>query len=140
MWAASGRGTVILAGRSTRSLDRMRKLGGTCIAAMVAYGCAAPPAPLPVEPFPTSLSKGNECVPISRVDARYPRVALNSAQSGWVIVDHDVAPDGTVSNLRVVASSPKGIFDGQAVASVRQWKFPPGAPREGCRLEFRFQM
>lgn len=66
--------------------------------------------------------------PISTPAPRYPVDALRAGRSGEVQVEFTVAADGSVSNARVVRSSPPRVFDREAVAAVRRWRFePPGA-------------
>ena len=45
--------------------------------------------------------------------------------SGWVDVEYIVMPDGSVAQARVVASSPKGIFDKAALQAISKWRFRP---------------
>lgn len=56
---------------------------------------------------------------------RYPPEALRAGQSGEVQVEFTVAPDGSVSDARVIRSDPPRIFDREAVAAVRRWRFEP---------------
>ena len=63
--------------------------------------------------------------PLSTPAPRYPAEALRAAQSGEVQVEFTVAPDGSVSDARVVRSDPPRIFDREAVAAVRRWRFEP---------------
>lgn len=63
--------------------------------------------------------------PLSTPAPRYPAEALRAAQSGEVQVEFTVARDGSVSDARVVRAEPARIFDREAVAAVRRWRFEP---------------
>ena len=125
----------------TRSdmLDLHISRGGLAIISLLMFGCALP-TPLPVEPIPSS-SLDDLCPgEIIRGEPRYPREALNAAQNGWVITEFDVRPDGTTTNIKVVASSPRGIFEDAALGAVQKTRYRAGFPDKRCRLEFKFQM
>ncbi|WP_133000101.1 energy transducer TonB [Luteimonas arsenica] len=63
--------------------------------------------------------------PLSTPAPRYPVEALRASQSGEVQVEFTVAPDGSVSDARVVRANPARVFDREAVAAVRRWRFEP---------------
>lgn len=63
--------------------------------------------------------------PISTPAPRYPPDALRAGQAGEVLVEFTVNPDGSVSNARVVRADPPRVFDREAVAAVRRWRFEP---------------
>ena len=45
-----------------------------------------------------------------------------------------VAADGSVSDVRVLRSEPRGAFDREVINTVRRWRFePPGEPVTGRR-------
>ncbi len=56
---------------------------------------------------------------------RYPPDALRAGQGGEVLVEFTVNPDGSVTNARVVRADPPRVFDREAVAAVRRWRFEP---------------
>lgn len=53
----------------------------------------------------------------------YPREALRSGVTGEVTVEFTVQPDGSVSDPRVVSSTPSRTFDREAINAVRRWQF-----------------
>ncbi|NLA67430.1 MAG: TonB family protein [Gammaproteobacteria bacterium] len=63
--------------------------------------------------------------PLSTPAPTYPVDALRASQSGEVQVEFTVAPDGSVSDARVVRADPPRVFDRAAVAAVRRWRFEP---------------
>ena len=117
---------------------------GALVVGVVLGGCAVGPQPLPVEPIP-ELGKGSDtCAKmlgtVSRTEPRYPAAARQSRQTGWVILDFDVAEDGSTGNFRVIRSSPPGIFESATLEAMRNWKYPPGPSRKDCRMDMRFNV
>lgn len=70
-----------------------------------------PPAPMPVADLPDSV--------------------LKSRQSGWSTVRYDVV-NGRPQNLRVVSSSPPGLYDPYALQHARRYSDPGGGSARGC--------
>ena len=62
---------------------------------------------------------------VSAPSPRYPPEALRAGTSGEVLVEITVAPDGSVTNARVVRATPARVFDREALNAVRRWKFEP---------------
>ena len=105
-----------------------------------------PRAAVPVEPLPTipvagdASCKGGTSAALRRPVPTYPRSARVIGQEGWVILDYDVDEEGIPTNLRVVAASPKGIFESSIVKAMRQVRYPADQRRTGCRMEFIFRL
>lgn len=67
--------------------------------------------------------KRNEAVrPVKRVPGLMPRRAY---QSGFAIVEFDLADDGGTLNPRVLEGWPKDMFDKSALAAVKKWEYTP---------------
>jgi protein TonB len=62
---------------------------------------------------------------ISQPQPHYPADAWRTGTSGEVIVELTVGTDGSVTNARVVRSTPARVFDREAVNAARRWKFAP---------------
>lgn len=56
---------------------------------------------------------------------RYPAEAARRQQSGEVQVEITVGTDGSVTSARVVDANPPRVFDREALAAVKRWKFEP---------------
>jgi len=76
--------------------------------------------------------------------ARYPTAAMRARQEGWVVVSFTVDPDGKTSDVKVVESQPRHVFDRAAIDAVERYRFNP-AMRDGVavssvkqqRIEFK---
>ena len=79
---------------------------------------------------------GGGLVVISRVLPQYPPRARAQRIEGWVRLEVEVSPSGTVSAARVVAASPERVFDDAALKAIRRWRFQP-AFKEGRAVSQR---
>lgn len=89
------------------------------------------------------LAAEGDVIPIVRIEPQYPREALVEGISGWVDIEFTIEADGSVSDPRIVDSSPRRMFDRNAIRAIYKWKFKPrivdGKPvarRATQRLEF----
>jgi len=76
----------------------------------------------------TSLSTGgtdSAPVPLVRVDPDYPQRALQQRISGFVEVEFTISPLGTVQDISVLRSKPRGVFEKVTMDAVRRWKYSP---------------
>ena len=114
----------------------------------------APPIDIPLEP-PTPIAglptgfRGrvdNNETPLVRPDPVYPRKAIADGTEGWVELQFTITGAGTVANVAVVDSDPKGVFDAAASKAVQSWKHAPrvedgrAIERRGVRVVLRFDM
>ena len=88
----------------------------------------------------------SEPIAVIRYAPRYPARALRRNKGGWVDLEFTIAPNGRVEEPRVIASSPKGMFDKSALDAVKTWRYKPRieggrvVPREGARVRFDFKL
>lgn len=80
----------------------------------------------------TSLSGGvgldtsdGEYLPIVKVQAVYPRRALQRGIEGYVVVGFTVTKQGTVRDPYVIEAEPENIFDQAAMDAVLKFKYKP---------------
>ncbi|MDX1525494.1 MAG: energy transducer TonB [Pseudidiomarina maritima] len=66
-----------------------------------------------------------EYLPIVKVQAVYPRRALQRGIEGYVVVEFTVTKQGTVRDPYVVEASPESIFDQAALDAVLKFKYKP---------------
>jgi protein TonB len=112
-----------------------------------ATGPVAPPEEIKrnAEKRPLKLSEPVvEAQLVSRIEPRYPRLALQMRRSGSVILHAIINRDGHIDALEVVSGSP--FFAQAALDAVRQWRYRPtmlnGEPVEvetTITVEFRLQ-
>ena len=77
------------------------------------------------------------------VDPEFPEIARDEDLTGYVDLEFLVHADGTVSDVTVLKAQPLGVFEKNAVAAVRQWRYRPierdGVPvEEHARLRLNF--
>lgn len=44
---------------------------------------------------------------------------------GYVVFTFDIEKDGTASNIKIIESVPKKLFDEEATKAIKRWKFKP---------------
>ena len=112
-----------------------------------AVGVPVPPPPSPPtgnDELPGVLGDG-PLVAVVRVQPVYPIRAQERGLEGHVLVEFDVMPDGTVTNITVVESS-HSVFERAAVDAVGRFRFKArvveGVPQAsyGLRNRFTFEM
>jgi protein TonB len=60
------------------------------------------------------------------VDPTYPRQAIQqNISSGRVVAHVVVAPNGSVTDVRIISSQPQRVFDREVIRALSQWKFNP---------------
>ena len=109
---------------------------------------------VPVAPPPAPPTDGNgeigvlgdgPLVAIVRVQPVYPIRAQEQGLEGYVLVQFDVTPDGTVANITVVESS-HSVFERAAIEAAGRFRFKArvveGVPQAsyGLRNLFTFEM
>ncbi|MCW8108974.1 energy transducer TonB [Alteromonas ponticola] len=66
----------------------------------------------------TSKSSISPCGEISNVRSNHPIV-------GWVELSFEISEAGTTENIKVIASSPVGYFEEEAIKALSSWKYKP---------------
>jgi TonB family protein len=61
----------------------------------------------------------------NKLDVQYPPRALQANVEGWVEIGYTVGPDGSVSNIKVLNSTPQGTFEASASRAVSRLKYQP---------------
>lgn len=91
-------------------------------------------------------SGDGEFLPIVKVAPNYPRRAAAKGIEGYVVVEFTVTTLGTVADPVVIEAAPPNIFDREAIAAVKKFKYKPkvenGKPVEvkGVRNIIRFEL
>ncbi|NVK21159.1 MAG: TonB family protein [Kangiellaceae bacterium] len=71
------------------------------------------------------ISQDRAAIPLFRSQPNYPPTAAQNGTEGWVTLKYDVNSSGQLSNISVVDSQPKRVFDREAVKALKKWKFKP---------------
>jgi periplasmic protein TonB len=87
----------------------------------------------------TPTASASDLRAISTPAPKYPPEALRAGQSGEVLVEFTVSTDGSVDNVRVVRGNPPRVFDREAVAAVKRWRFQPVASPVTSRRTIGFK-
>jgi periplasmic protein TonB len=61
----------------------------------------------------------------NKLDVQYPTRALQTNVEGWVELGYTVAPDGSVTNVKVLNSTPAKVFDASASKAVSHLRYQP---------------
>ncbi|WP_146205081.1 energy transducer TonB [Kangiella spongicola] len=72
-----------------------------------------------------AFTQESEAMPLYRTQPNYPVSAQQKGLEGWVLLKYDVDTSGTLSNIAVLNSEPKRIFDREAIRALKKWKFKP---------------
>jgi protein TonB len=107
------------------SATRAAQPQATTTPAAVAAAAARPAAARPAAT--NDADAISEAVLVRQVNARYPTAAMRASQEGWVDVELTVGTDGAVSNVAVVDSQPKHVFDRSAIDAVSRWQYKPAS-------------
>ena len=112
-----------------------------------------PATALPLGPAPVPQTGGRDAgfkpafmdgerIPLVRVQAQYPRTALERGVEGSVVVEFTVSEDGTVADAHVIEAQPKGMFDRAALQAIAKFKYKPtvidGVARASSGVRYRF--
>lgn len=84
-----------------------------------------PPDSVIVEPTRDGGFHDGEYLPIVQVEPVYPRRAQQRGIEGHVVMQLTVTPNGTVTDVVVIESEPKGVFEKAAVDAALKNKYKP---------------
>lgn len=88
----------------------------------------------------------SELIPIVRVNPTYPQRASQRGVEGWVVLEFNINTDGQVTDARVIANEPSGVFDRTALRAISRWRYRPrvvdGEPQEveGVQVRLTFTL
>jgi protein TonB len=92
-------------------------------------------------------SVDSDVIPLVRIQATYPERAKERGIEGWVQIEFNVSPRGTVEDPKVISYHPSSIFNNSALRAIKRWKYNPKivngkpVPRNGLKvvLDFNFK-
>ena len=88
----------------------------------------------------TSLLDANSLTALKKVNPRYPRRAKIKKQSGSVQLVFDIKKDGSVFNVKIIDSNPKGVFDNSSISAIKKWKFKKNEFERSASITFNFRL
>ncbi len=90
---------------------------------------------------------GGDVMPLVRIEPVYPRRAALQGIEGYVFLQFNITPAGTVSDIKILDSRPPRIFNQSAVRALRKWKYRPkmedgkavAQPNKQVQLDFSLE-
>jgi periplasmic protein TonB len=62
---------------------------------------------------------------VNKLDVQYPARALQTNIEGWVEISYTVAPNGSVTNIKVLNATPANVFEASATKAVSHLRYKP---------------
>jgi len=95
-------------------------------------------ATLQAQMFAVDIAIDNSPTVVKRTTPRYPSRALRKKVEGYVLVEFIVSRAGHVltDSLKVIESTPEGIFDSAVLRSLKRWRFKVKLI-EGVAVEYK---
>lgn len=123
--------------KQTLPSPRRRRVAAALIASMLALASVVAWAAQPAQPAEPEAATPRMLQVVTDNDVltqpKYPAQALAEGVSGMVWLDILVGADGVPREIKVMKSTPAGVFDKQAIDAAGQWRFNAG--RNGARGE-----
>ncbi|WP_417665482.1 energy transducer TonB [Pseudidiomarina sp.] len=69
--------------------------------------------------------RDGEATPIVRINPRYPPAAARDGIQGWVQLRFTIDEAGGVTDVEVIDSEPRRVFDQEARRALLRWKYKP---------------
>jgi len=99
------------------------------------------PPPVVAPPAPPKPAVRRGIVRVSGDDPSYPREAIRAGvQKGRVVARLSIDESGKVTDVNIVASEPKGIFDKVVRAALEGWKFRAEGEKYVGEVEINFTL
>lgn len=86
---------------------------------------ATPAAAAPTTETAAAAGATTDAVLLRASPPVYPPSALRMRQAGWVVVSFTIGTDGRTTDVAVVNSQPRRIFDRAAIDAVSRYRFTP---------------
>lgn len=62
---------------------------------------------------------------IPTLETPYPTRALNNSITGFVTLEFDISDKGKPTDVKVIETSPEGVFDETAIKFFKLWRYKP---------------
>ena len=75
-----------------------------------------------------------------RVSPFYPHRAKLKSQEGYVKLLFTISQEGDISNIKVLESKPKSVFDKASIRALKKWKFKSNKEKREASIIFNFRL
>ncbi|MCJ8326086.1 MAG: energy transducer TonB [Campylobacterales bacterium] len=82
----------------------------------------------------------NSLQTLRKVNPRYPRRAKIKRLSGFVKLVFTISKEGNVSNVRILDSNPKEMFEKSSIKAIKRWKFKASNENKDATITFNFRL
>jgi len=106
--------------------------------ASTATADTAEPVHVPAAPRPGTETRTPRL--LQDAPPRYPLPALRARIEGEADVAFTIQPDGSVRDVRLLSSTPAGLFDASAIAVAQRWRFEATGQAHASRRTVRFRL
>lgn len=92
------------------------------------------------------LGRDGDAQPIVRIEPRYPPAAARDGLEGWVRLSFTIDETGGVTDVQVIESQPRRVFDQEARRALMRWRYAPrivdgvAQRQEGLTVQLDFTM
>ncbi|RUO78771.1 energy transducer TonB [Idiomarina tyrosinivorans] len=92
------------------------------------------------------MNQDGDATPIVRIEPRYPQEAARGGIEGWVQLSFTIDEAGNVTDVEILDSQPRRVFDREARRALLRWKYKPkvidGKPvrQEGMTVQLDFNL
>lgn len=99
-----------------------------------------PQLPAPPDATPRIVQAPRVPRLVQDAQPRYPLPALRARIEGQADVAFTIQPDGSVRDVRLVSSTPSGMFDASALAVAQRWRFEATGQAHASSRTVRFRL
>lgn len=82
----------------------------------------------------------NSLQTLRKVNPRYPRRAKIKRLSGFVKLVFTISKEGNVSDVKILDSNPKGLFEKSSIKAIKRWKFKRTNDSKDATITFNFRL
>jgi protein TonB len=82
----------------------------------------------------------NSLQALRKSNPRYPRKAKIKKQNGFTQLVFTISEKGEVSNVKVLDSNPKGVFEKASIKAIKRWKFRTSNISKNATITFNFRL
>lgn len=84
-------------------------------------------------------SGGPDLVPLSTARPQIPESACRKGIEGWAAVEFNVTAAGRVSNIKILDSRPRGVFERAMIESIQYWLYKANDEGKAYRVRWKFE-